>query len=187
MTRSTGASGLILSGSPFSAFIASRMAARSTTAGTPVKSCISTRAGRKAISRSEVLFFSQSATARMSSALTVCPSSCRKRFSSKHLQRKGQARDAGEPVLLGRRQAEINVGLSADGEFFSGFETVEARHGIVLVVGGADGAPELSLSAWRFAIARPTIPSRSAPYSCHDPVDNRRTGDGCFNPGCTAQ
>ena len=34
--------------------IASRIAARSTTAGTPVRSCISTRAGRNAISRSEV-------------------------------------------------------------------------------------------------------------------------------------
>ena len=52
MTRSTGTSGLILRGSPPSARMASRMAARSTTAGTPVKSCISTRAGRKAISRS---------------------------------------------------------------------------------------------------------------------------------------
>jgi hypothetical protein len=46
MTRSTGTSGLIFCGSPPSATIASRMAARSTTAGTPVKSCMSTRAGR---------------------------------------------------------------------------------------------------------------------------------------------
>src|SRR3990170_3829672 len=48
MTRSTGTCGLIFLGSPPSNFMASRMAARSTTAGTPVKSCISTRAGRKA-------------------------------------------------------------------------------------------------------------------------------------------
>jgi hypothetical protein len=46
MTRSTGDSGLIFFGSPPSFTIASRIAARSTTAGTPVKSCISTRAGR---------------------------------------------------------------------------------------------------------------------------------------------
>ena len=46
MTRSTGTSGLILEGSPPRCRMASRMAARSTTAGTPVKSCISTRAGR---------------------------------------------------------------------------------------------------------------------------------------------
>ena len=37
-------------GSPPSAFIAARIAARSTTAGTPVKSCSSTRAGMNAIS-----------------------------------------------------------------------------------------------------------------------------------------
>ena len=51
MTSSTGCSGLIFFGSPPSFFIASRIAARSTTAGTPVKSCRSTRAGVKAISR----------------------------------------------------------------------------------------------------------------------------------------
>ena len=51
MTSSTGWSGLIFFGSPPSFFIASRIAARSTTAGTPVKSCRSTRAGVNAISR----------------------------------------------------------------------------------------------------------------------------------------
>ena len=45
MTSSAGASGLIFAGSPPRAPIASRMAARSTTHGTPVKSCMSTRAG----------------------------------------------------------------------------------------------------------------------------------------------
>ena len=39
-------------GSPPRSATAWRMAARSTTAGTPVKSCISTRAGRNEISRS---------------------------------------------------------------------------------------------------------------------------------------
>ena len=52
ITSSTGCSGLIRAGSPPSSAMASRMAARSTTAGTPVKSCSSTRAGVKAISRS---------------------------------------------------------------------------------------------------------------------------------------
>ena len=56
--------------------MASRMAARSTTAGTPVKSCISTRAGRKLISLTDLPpFFSQSAKAAMSVFLTVLPSS----------------------------------------------------------------------------------------------------------------
>jgi hypothetical protein len=41
-----GASGLICCASPPRPLIPSRIAARSTTAGTPVKSCISTRAGR---------------------------------------------------------------------------------------------------------------------------------------------
>ena len=45
MTSSTGCSGLIFFGSPPIALIASRIAARSTTAGTPVKSCSSTRPG----------------------------------------------------------------------------------------------------------------------------------------------
>jgi hypothetical protein len=75
MTRSTGASGLIFFGLPPRFSIASRIAARSTTAGTPVKSCISTRAGRKAISRAEVLLCNQSATACTSAAVTVRPSS----------------------------------------------------------------------------------------------------------------
>ena len=82
MTRSTGTSGLIFSASPPSACIALRIAARSTTAGTPVKSCISTRAGRKATSCSSLRFFSHFDTATMSSFLTVRPSSLRSRFSS---------------------------------------------------------------------------------------------------------
>ena len=50
MTSSTGCSGLTCSGSPPSATMPSRIAARSTTHGTPVKSCSSTRAGMKEIS-----------------------------------------------------------------------------------------------------------------------------------------
>ena len=69
--------------------MASRMAARSTTAGTPVKSCISTRAGRNGTSRSEVLFFSHVAKAWMSSLVTVLPSSNRSRFSSRTLSENG--------------------------------------------------------------------------------------------------
>jgi len=58
MTRSTWHSGLILLGSPPSSFIAVRIAARSTTAGTPVKSYNRTRAGLNGISTSlgEVIF-----------------------------------------------------------------------------------------------------------------------------------
>ena len=45
ITISAGASGLTLSGSPPRAPTASRMVARSTMQGTPVKSCMITRAG----------------------------------------------------------------------------------------------------------------------------------------------
>ena len=50
ITKSTGDNGFILVGSLFNLTIASRIAAKSTTAGTPVKSCINTLAGLKAIS-----------------------------------------------------------------------------------------------------------------------------------------
>ena len=89
MTRSTGTSGLIFFASPPRCSIASRIAARSTTAGTPVKSCISTRAGRNATSRSEVLVFSQCAKPWMSSLVTVRPSSWRSMFSSSTLSENG--------------------------------------------------------------------------------------------------
>mmetsp|Transcript_56857 Transcript_56857/g.101466 ORF Transcript_56857/g.101466 Transcript_56857/m.101466 type:complete len:208 (+) Transcript_56857:2671-3294(+) len=57
MTRSTGTPGLIFAGSPPKPFIASRRAAKSTTAGTPVKSCIKTRAHLKGISILVAWFF----------------------------------------------------------------------------------------------------------------------------------
>ena len=59
MTSSTGWSGLIFLGSPPIRFMASRIAARSTTAGTPVKSWSRTRLGRKAISRDGIALGSQ--------------------------------------------------------------------------------------------------------------------------------
>ena len=89
MTSSAGWSGLILEGSPPSVSMASRMAARSTTAGTPVKSCMSTRAGRNAISTDGAAAGSQPATASISAAVTLTPSSCRRRFSSRMRSAKG--------------------------------------------------------------------------------------------------
>ena len=74
MTSSTGTSGLMAVGSPPIVARASRMAARSTTAGTPVKSCMSTRSGLKAISVGESdpasWRLAQLATASMSAACT---------------------------------------------------------------------------------------------------------------------
>ena len=60
--------------------IASRIAARSTTHGTPVKSCSRTRAGMNWIS-SGVAFTSHLATYSTSDFRTTTPSSCRSRFS----------------------------------------------------------------------------------------------------------
>ncbi len=85
MTSSAGTSGLIFAGSPPSAAIASRIAARSTIAGTPVKSCITTRAGVKAISAEGCAAASQVASASMSAALTAPLPSVRRRFSSRTL------------------------------------------------------------------------------------------------------
>ena len=89
MTSSAGASGLTRAGSPPSSRTASRMVARSTTAGTPVKSCITTRAGVKRISRSGSADGSQPASARTSSAVTSAPSSVRRRFSSRTFRLNG--------------------------------------------------------------------------------------------------
>ena len=89
ITSSAGTSGLIFEASPPRSAIASRIAARSTTAGTPVKSCMITRAGVKAISWEGSAFASQLASASMSSLLTETPSSLRSRFSSSTFSEKG--------------------------------------------------------------------------------------------------
>ena len=75
MTSSAGARGLIWVASPPSFTTASRMAARSTTQGTPVKSCSTTRAGMKAISVSGSALASHLAIASISFAVTLTPSS----------------------------------------------------------------------------------------------------------------
>ena len=89
MTSSAGASGLTFDGSPPSSVTASRMVARSTTHGTPVKSCMITRAGVNWISVSGSAVGSQAARARMWSAVTFAPSSVRSRFSSSTLRLNG--------------------------------------------------------------------------------------------------
>ena len=63
--------------------MASRMAARSTMHGTPVKSCMITRAGVNWISWLGAACGSQLASAWICSAVTLAPSSVRSRFSSR--------------------------------------------------------------------------------------------------------
>ena len=100
ITRSTGTSGLIFVGSPPSSSIASRIAARSTTAGTPVKSCISTRAGWKGISTDGSAFASQEAIASTSAAVNEPAVLQSQRVLEQHLERVGQPRDV-EALLQG--------------------------------------------------------------------------------------
>ena len=76
--------------SPPRSAIASRIAARSTIAGTPVKSCMTTRAGVKAISLLGCAFASQVASASMSFFVTEPLPSVRRRFSSRTLRLKGR-------------------------------------------------------------------------------------------------
>src|SRR5215831_17837875 len=83
-------SGLIFFGSPPRACMASRMAARSTTAGTPVRSCRITRAGVNWISVSGSFLASQPARAVMWPAVMLTPSSLRSRFSSRTLRLNGR-------------------------------------------------------------------------------------------------
>ena len=104
MTSSAGTSGLIRAGRRPSATIASRIAARSTTAGTPVKSCISTRAGVNAISLLGSAAASQSASAAMSAALTEPLPSRAQQVLEQDLQRERQSRDV--EALLKRIQPE---------------------------------------------------------------------------------
>ena len=47
-----------------------------------------------------------------------------------NLERIGQARNPGKPVLLRRLEAELGVALGADAELAPRFETVEAGHAI---------------------------------------------------------
>jgi hypothetical protein len=103
MTSSAGTSGLIFAGSPPLSAMASRMAARSTTAGTPVKSCITTRAGVKAISSDGSALASQRASASMSSLLTETPSSLRSRFSSSTFSEKGRRATSNSDCSASRR------------------------------------------------------------------------------------
>ena len=102
MTRSHGASGLIFFGSPPIRLIASRIAARSTTAGTPVRSCVNTRAGMKAISFSFFAFGFQPASVSTSAFVTRRLSSCRKRFSKRIFNDTGSCETVLNPAFSSR-------------------------------------------------------------------------------------
>ena len=109
ITSSTGDSGLIFEGSPPRVRIASRIAARSTTAGTPVKSWSRTREGVNAISVEGSAAASHPASASMSAAVTATPSSWRSRFSRRIFSEKGRrARSKRSP-----RRSSLKISYSA--------------------------------------------------------------------------
>jgi len=93
-----GHAGLIWRGSPPRRARAARSAARSTTAGTPVKSCISTRAGRKGTSGRASAWACQPASERTSCSVISRPLTWRSRVSSKMRMEKGV-----DPDRAGRR------------------------------------------------------------------------------------
>src|SRR5687767_903392 len=107
MTRSTGWSGLIRFGAPPSLTIASRMAARSTTAGTPVKSWSSTRLVRNAISCSAWPRTFHRASASMSDRLTNASSSLRSRFSRRMRNVTGSRSTVALGILASAPRREI--------------------------------------------------------------------------------
>ena len=126
MTRSTGTSGLILRGSPPRLFMPSRMAARSTTAGTPVKSCMRTRAGRKPISTpalprcsgplgsgDDVFLLDRAAVFMAQQVL------------EQYFQGIGQVGNVAEAILCRVGQRVIGVGFATSSDGFFGFEAVE--------------------------------------------------------------
>ena len=89
--------------------IASRIAARSTTAGTPVKSCISTRAGWNGISTDGSALASQVAIASTSSGWTDSPSSSRSAFSSRIFSEYGSRATSNFDCRASRRWISYSV------------------------------------------------------------------------------
>ena len=73
------------------------MAARSTSAGTPVKSWSTTRAGRKGTSRRAGLAGAQAASAATSSSVTVRPSTPRSSASRSTRMEKGSRESVPSP------------------------------------------------------------------------------------------
>ncbi len=97
MIRSTGTSGSTLPASLPARFMAERIAARSTTAGTPVKSCIRTRAGRNGSSASFGGAAGQAASALTFSSAVVPVSASRTRPSRRTLTVIGRPEGSGMP------------------------------------------------------------------------------------------
>ena len=156
ITRSTGTSGLMRAGSPPISAIASRMAARSTTHGTPVKSWRITRAGMNGSSNSAGWVGSQAASARTSSR-SPGPSrvaACAQQVLEEHLDGVRQARQ------VARRRRRRADGRRGYGRRRAAWRARRRDR----VVGGRHGMRLL-----RRPRARCAASARSAPDGCARP------------------
>ena len=105
MTRSAGTSGLMRVTSPPARATAARIAARSTTAGTPVKSWRTTRAGRNGTSTSPAAGVGPARErSHVGVANVTCPR-CAAAFSSRTSHGERQAVEVGDALLLERRSS----------------------------------------------------------------------------------
>src|SRR6185437_4532186 len=154
MTSSAGMSGLIRWWSPPRSAIASRIATRSTTHGTPVKSCRRTRAGVNWISGLVSAFASQAPSALTCSAETSLPSSLRSRFSSSTFRLYGSRCDpltrssrntsyAASPTLSRSRASKLFASIFASWHSVrcgrAGGRVGIARVGVAVTVEGEAG------------------------------------------------
>ena len=137
MTSSTGTSGLTWEALPPSRASASRMAARSTTPGTPVKSCMSTRSGVKAISCAAspaalAVPLGVGAPGRHGDDVVgrdVRPVLVAQQVLQQDLDGVGQALNVVPLAERRRRDVEDLVGAVADGQVGLGVERVGVRCG----------------------------------------------------------
>ena len=128
MTRSTGCSGLMRAGSPPSLTMASRMAARSTTHGTPVKSWRSTRLVRNAISFSTGAVTFQLAIVSMSAGFHERAVFATQQVLEQDLERERKAVDVALGALAQGVQSEDGVGVRPDLQGRAGLEGIRVFH-----------------------------------------------------------
>ena len=135
MTRSAGTSGLTFDGSPPSAAIASRIAARSTTAGTPVKSWRTTRLGMNGTSASPAPPGRQAASALTSSSRTMPAAGVAERVLEQDLEGDRRATEVGaeRDGATGEGVEPVQVG-EAGAEGCSGAEGIGRGHGLISIV-----------------------------------------------------
>jgi hypothetical protein len=125
MTRSTGTSGLIFCGSPSQCHSIAH--GGKVDHGGNAGKVLHEHAGRAVgdLGFGVALVGRATSNARMSSLVTLRPSSKRSMIFEKHLQRGRQCRDAGQSVLFGLHEAVIDIFGIIDLEGGTAIEAVE--------------------------------------------------------------